>query len=354
MKKLLLLSTLLLLPEISEAQIFRIRRTSEEGIANSAIDAELLKIQNDINSDLPSASSSERLLNGMADAQTISAKGFATDYISHFDKILIGAGVGLGADLEKDKTTDSDASGAGVTGGVMLGLNMSMFADNSFLGMDPKRLSVMFNFMSYTHNSTFDESTAKIDMLSFGFNGSYKWKEGNGSRLFGWDGVRLHTGYQYTSAKIGFSTTLSEAITPVVVGGDTYSGTITGSPSIGIESSGHSIPLEISTGVNFLYVLSFYGGLGTDINMGTSKASASGNATPTTLTCAPGGGGCPTGSVSVQADADLAGNGKVEPLFLRGFAGFQVNLPFTRIYVHANNVFGTDLYSVATGLRLAF
>lgn len=351
MKKLLLLSTLLLLPEISEAQIFRIRRTSDEGVANSAIDAELLKVQNEINADLPSASSAGRLLDGMADSQTISAKGFATDYISHFDKILVGAGVGVGADLEKDKSTDSDASGAGLTGGVMLGLNMSMFADNTFLGLDPKKTSVMFNFMSYNYKSDFDESSAKVDMLSFGVNGTYKWKEGGGSRLFGWDGVRLHTGYQYTSAKFDFTTNLNETIDPVTVGGATYSGTVTGTPRIGIESSGHSIPLEISSGVNFLYILSFYGGLGTDINIGTSKASGAANANPSTLTC---GGVCPTGDVSVQAEASLEGNGKVQPLYLRGFAGFQINLPYTRIYVHANNVFGTDLYSVATGLRLAF
>jgi len=173
MKKLLLLSTLLLLPEISEAQIFKIRRTSSTGNTtfNDSIDAELLKIQNEINADLPSASSAGRLLDGMADSQTISAKGFATDYISHFDKVLVGAGVGIGADLEKDKNTDSDASGAGLTGGVMLGLNMSMFSDNTVLGMDAKRLSVMMNFMSYNYKSDFDEASASIDMLSFGFNG---------------------------------------------------------------------------------------------------------------------------------------------------------------------------------------
>ena len=353
MKKLLLLSTLLLLPEISEAQIFKIRRTSDNGVANSVIDAELLKVQNEINADLPSASSAGRLLDGMVDSQTISAKGFATDYISHFDKVLVGAGVGVGADLEKDKNTDSDASGAGLTGGVMLGLNMSMFADNTFLGLDPKKTSVMFNFMSYNYKSDFDEASASIDMLSFGFNGTYKWKEGGGSRLFGWDGVRLHTGYQYTSAKFGFSTNLNEAIDPVTAGGSTYSGNITGTPKIGIESSSHSIPLEISSGVNFLYILSFYGGLGTDINIGTSKASGAANANPTTLNCS--GGGCgTTGTLTAQAEANLEGNGKVQPLYLRGFAGFQINLPFTRIYVHANNVFGTDLYSVATGLRLAF
>lgn len=352
MKKLLLLSSLLLIPELSQAQIFKIRRLSNSAISgvNDAIDAELLKVQNQINADLPSASSADRLLNGMVDSQTVSAKGFATDYISHFDKILVGAGIGLGADLEKDKNTDSDASGAGLTGGVMLGLNMSMFADQSFLGMDPKKLSVMFNFMSYEHKSTFDEATANIDMLSFGVNASYKWKEGGGSRLFGWDGVRLHTGYQYTSAKFGFTTNLNQAIDPVTVGPDTYTGTITGSPRIGIESSSHSIPLEISSGVNFLYVLSFYGGLGTDINFGSSKASGATNANPTQLNC----GACGNPNIDVQAEANLEGNGKVQPLFLRGFAGFQVNLPYARIYLHANNVFGTELYSFATGLRLAF
>ncbi|MBY0518206.1 MAG: hypothetical protein K2P81_14955 [Bacteriovoracaceae bacterium] len=352
--KLLLLSIALLIPSITQAQIFRIQRlTNVNSTVNDAVDAELLKIQNNINKDIPAAAPG-RLMEGMANSQAVSSKGLATDYISHFDKIMVGAGLGLGADLEKDKELDSDLSGAGITGGVQLGLNMSLFADHSFIGLDPKKTSVMFNFFKYNIDKDFDKNNVKADLLSFGVMGSYRWIDQSGNRLFGWDGVRLHTGYQFSSTTLDFTTNLSEPFASVTAGTETIAAnTITGNPNATIDTSTHSIPLEISSGVNFLWIMSFYGGVGTDVNFGTAKSKANLNADNTTLNCT--GVACGGGTaITVASSANLNEDGKVQPLFLRGFAGVQVNLPFTRIYVHANKVFGTELYSVATGLRLAF
>ena len=353
MKKLLFLCALAV-PTLSYAQIFSLTRVSAS-TANATIlalfDAEIQKVENEINQDLP-AGDPKRLMEGMANAQVASGKGLATDYISHFDKILLGAGVGLGADLEEDKEMDSDLSGIGLTGGVQLGLNMTMFTDNKFLGLDPKKTSVMFNFMSYDLDRKFDDNEASVDILSFGVMGSYKWIDGNGNRLFGWDGVRLHTGYQYSKADIDFEGEIDEDVDETTGGGENITGTITGNPKATIKTSTHSIPLEISTGVNFLWVMSFYVGAGTDINSGTAKGEGDLNAQDSTITC--NGGACGGETADVRAQANIDDTGKVDPFFLRGFAGFQLNLPYTRVYVHANKVFGTEVYSVATGLRLAF
>ncbi len=247
MKK-LLFATLLLVPLFAEAQIFQISRLTDTGSAvlNAAIDAELQTIENDINKDIPAAAP-KRLMEGMANSQAVSSKGLATDYISHFDAIMVGAGLGLGADLEEDKELDSDLSGAGITAGVQLGLNMSIFADNSFLGLDPKKTSIMLNFMTYNIDRDFDENNVKADLLSFGFMGSYRWIDQSGNRLFGWDGVRLHTGYQYSSNDITFSTALSEPFDSTTAAGATVAaGTITGTPEATMETATNSIPLEIT------------------------------------------------------------------------------------------------------------
>jgi hypothetical protein len=261
----------------------------------------------------------------------------------------VGAGLGLGADLEEDKELDSDLSGAGVTGGLQLGLNMSLFADKTFLGLDPKKTTVMFNFFKYDLDRDFDDNNVQADMLSFGFSGTYKWIDGEANRLFGWDGVRIHTGYQYSRTDITFKSVINEDVNETV-SGSTVTGTLTANPEATIETSSHSIPIEISSGVNFLWVLSFYGGFGTDLNMGSTEGKGNLNADTTALTYTGGG----DGSVDVETTADLDEEGEVKPLFLRGFVGFQLNLPYTRIYVHANKVFGTEVYSVASGLRLAF
>ena len=346
MKKLLFVS-LLMLPSLASAQLFSVRRTSDEGVLNAAIDDALLQVQADINKDIPSARP-DRLMEGMANSQAASNKGLATDYISHFDTFMIGAGLGLGADLEEDKELDSDLSGAGMTGGIQLGLNMSALADHSFLGLDPKKLTVMVNFFKYDLERDFDENNVNANMLSFGFMGSYRWIEQSGNRLFGWDGVRIHTGYQYSSTDLTFKSVIDEDVNETV-NGTTITGNLQATPEATIETSTHSIPIEISSGFNFLWVLSFYGGVGTDFNMGTTEGKGNLNATPTALNTSAG-----DGSVDVETTADINEKGKVKPMFLRGFAGFQVNLPFTRVYVHANKVFGTEVYSVATGLRLAF
>lgn len=351
MKKLLLVCALTI-PTLAQAQIFNLERVTSSG--NSTIDglfdSEIQNIENEINADLPTGDP-KRLMEGMANSQAASSKGLATDYISHFDKVLIGAGLGLGADLEENKEADSDLSGIGITGGLQLGLNMSMFADNSFLGLDPKKTTVMMNFFSFGLDRDFDENKAEIDMLSFGFSGTYKWIDGNGNRLFGWDGVRLHTGYQYTKADITFTGKINEAVNATSAG-STVTGTITGNPKGTIETSTHSVPIEISTGVNFLWVMSFYGGVGTDFNMGSAKGKGDLNTQDSTLTC--NGGACSGETADVRTSANIDDEADVNPFFLRGFAGFQVNLPYIRIYAQGNKVFGTEVYSLATGLRLAF
>ena len=339
----------------AQAQIFDLTRLTDTGNAtlNAAIDAELQKVENDINKDIP-AGDPKRLMEGMANSQAASGKGLGTDYISYFDTFMVGGGVGLGADLEKNKEYDSDLSGAGVQGGVLLGLNLSAFTDGTILGMDTRDLTLVFNAFKFDINRKADDNTIKASLTSFGFMGTYKWIKGDAARWFGWDGVRVHTGYQYSSTSLKLNTTINETVNETLGGGETLNGTITGAPAAQIDSSAHSIPLEISSGVNFLYVLSFYGGLGTDYNVGSAKGKADANADDSNITCSGGAacGGNPV--ITVRSQANVNETGKVQPFFLRAFAGFQFNLPYFNFYAQGNKVFGTEVYSVATGVRLVF
>lgn len=339
----------------AQAQIFDLSRITStgNGTLDALIDDEIQKIENDINEDIP-AGDPKRLMEGMANSQAASGKGLGTDYISHFDTFMIGGGLGLGADLEENKEYDSDLSGAGVQGGLLVGLHMSAFSDSNILWMDPKRLSVVLNVFRFDIDRKADDDKVNAQLTSFGFMGSYRWIEGDKSRWFGWDGVRLHTGYQYSSAKIKFSTNINEVVNTTLGTGEVLSGTITGAPSAEIETITHSIPLEISSGVNFLYIVSFYGGLGTDFNMGSAKGKGNDNVDNSTITCSGGVscGGNP--SVDVSAAANINEKASVKPFFLRAFAGFQFNLPYFNVFAQANKVFGTEVYSVATGARLVF
>lgn len=349
---LIALATLLSLP--THAQIFRIKVTDYGDLdlaptIQAAFDAEIAKAQADINKDLPSGDT-QRLMQGMADSSVAAGKGVGSDYASGMEVMLIGAGVGVGADLEKDKASDSDLSGVGVQAGVILGLNLGVMDAQTILGLDTDKLNVFLSGMSYNLDRKMgkddrDEINAKLTSLGIHF--SYDWIKASPSKLFGWGGVKFHTGYEYSSAKYSFTSTINEEIS-ASASGQTVTGTITGRPNAQIEVTTHSIPVEVSTSLRFLYLFSLYGGLGADFNMGEAKGSGSLNADPTTLNYS--GGADPT----VQAEANIDGKGKVTSLWGRAFAGVQLNLPYTRIFVQANKVFGNEVVGATAGLRFVY
>src|SRR5690606_370161 len=92
-----------------------------------------------------------------------------------------------------------------------------------------------------------------------------------------------------------FSSSINEEINATSASGDEHiNDTITGSPRATILVNTHSIPLEISTNVQLLYILSLYGGLGVDLNFGQAKGDGSLNADNQQITCT--GGVCGAGA----------------------------------------------------------
>lgn len=347
----------------SSAQIFTIKVTDYGAGAGNAtfenfVNTEIQKIENEINQDLPSAQP-ERLMEGMANASVLAGKGVGADYASGMKVFLIGAGVGAGADLAKDKNTDSDISGIGVAPGLVIGANLGFMDTQRILGMDTNRLNLYLNFASYKHEQDISddpgkESDAVIDMTTLGARFRYDWIKGKGSKLLGWGGVKFHFGYQYNKTNIRFNSNINETINETSSNGEVLSGTITGAPSATIIANTHSIPLELSTDVQLLYILSLYGGVGADYSWGEAKGDGSLNAGTSTLSCT-GGAVCGTpSSVQVKPEANIDATGKVNPLMFRGFAGVQINLPYFRIYGQVDKSIGNDLVGVNAGVRFVY
>src|SRR5688500_6662599 len=98
----------------SHAQIFDLTFTPNGAmppLAVAAIEAEIQKAEDDINEGLPGASTPDRLMEGRANSSVMAGKGIGSDYASNMSVFLIGAGVGAGADLEKNEDADQDLSG---------------------------------------------------------------------------------------------------------------------------------------------------------------------------------------------------------------------------------------------------
>jgi hypothetical protein len=275
------------------------------------------------------------------------------------DVLLLGAGVGIGADLEKDEMTDSDISGLGVAPGIILGVDLGFMDAQKILGLETDRLNVYLNFMSYSHEQKFgdpgDETQADVDMTSMGIHFRYDLVNGAGSKWLGWGGIKAHLGYQYNKTKITFANRLNETITATGPSGETINDAITGNPEASILVNTHSIPFELSTDVQLLYFLSIYTGVGIDYNRGEAKGDGALNAPAQQVNCTGGacGGGAGT-DITVTAEANIGAKANANPFTYRGFAGVQFNLPFLRIFVQADKAFGNDLVGATAGVRIVY
>lgn len=358
MKQVLLLSLILgfgLYSTESKAQLFRLKTTSYTGVTGfeSQWDTALADIETQVNKDFPSTSSPQRLMQGMANSSVMAGKGIGSDYASRMQVVMIGAGVGVGADLEKDKATGSDISGVGVQGGLMIGTNLGWLDTEKILGLYTDRLNIYFNYLGYNLDRQMGDgnnNNLQADLKSFGFHASYDLVKPKGNSLVRWGGVKVHTGFEYNSTKLQFTTDLNESVSETI-GGQTVSGTITGKPSATIDVATQSIPVEVSTNVQLLYFLSLYTGLGVDMNFGKAKAAGALNANPSQLQVGAGG---PGSGPTVQAEANISGSGNVDSFLTRAFAGVQINLPYTNIFVQADKSLGNDLIGASAGLRFVY
>lgn len=342
----------------SSAQIFKLSFTPDPTL-NAAvvgvINTELQKIEDDINKDLPGASTPDRLMEGMANSSVMAGKGIGTDYASGMQVLVIGAGVGAGADLTKSKDPKSDISGAGVAPGIMIGTNLSWMDSEKILGLETNRLSVFANFMNYNLDKVSGDTDVKAKMQAMGFHVSYDWVKGNGSKLFGWSGIRITTGYERNSTKLLFNSKIDKTLN-ATSGGTTYNSNISARPDAVIDVATSTIPLNISSSIQFLYLLSLYGGVGADYNMGKATGKGNLNSTPAAVNCNPNGAGtCNAGSAgTINTSANIDGSGKVNPFLYRAFAGVQFNLPFLRIFVQGDKSLGDNLVGATVGVRLVY
>lgn len=345
----------------SSAQIFNLEvkdygfDTNLFPTLKASIDEEIAVIEADINEGLPSTTP-DRLMQGTADSSVMAGKGIGTDYASNMSVFLIGAAVGVGADLKKDEKTDGDLSGANAASGLIMGFNLGFMDTETIFGMDTDRLNLYFNFMSYGHkadlNDSKDEkSSASLDMTSGGVHFRYDAVKGAGSKLLGWGGIKFHFGYEYNKTNLKFKSVINKEVED-----DDLSGTVKGSPEAEIDTMTHSFPIAFSTDIQILYILSLYTGLGADYNIGQSKAKGTLNGEDSEISC-DSGVDCTTAgnpTITVQPQANIDGKSNVTPFIFRGFAGVQINLPWTRIFAQVDKAFGNDLIGATAGVRFAF
>jgi hypothetical protein len=286
-------------------------------------------------------------LRDFQNAQNFSSKGLGVDYASEATLAEVGGTFSLALNMDKtykpsgSTYTDPPISGLGANISLMAGLGMGLF------GFDP--LMIFGNWFKH------DLSLGKFD-------GSYQnWGLHGQLRLFGpsrklsavnmlvrWGGIAITSGVDYanlslTAKQSGISSTLNN-----VYPGAPINVTSTGTLIFTLDQTTWSIPLEVTTSLRLLSLLTVYGGLGFDWQLG------GGSNMNIDMTASLTGSYLGASSDLGTATIKLPGHASPSPARMREIVGLQVGIvDIVRLFVQANVANSSPMVaSVAAGLRV--
>lgn len=346
MKKLLNIAALAaFLPTLTYATVSLNVSTGQGATADAALKSEI-----DSKFQVPSMTS---FLTAMANAQSIGNKGQGVSYATDHSLFVLGVNGGVGLNTTSGFSFSSSGGGlppigVGAQGSIMAGLSLAKFPVPKIGPIDLKKITVFVNFFSYSNDSLVDNLSLKMN--TFGIHLQYKIidsKNIGGIGILNWGGLAFTTGLDSSTNnftyKVGQSFSASSS-------GVTYTWTPSSSSSLTLENTSFSIPLEISTSVRVLYVLSLFGGAGLDLNLG-GKSTMTANLTgPVTNNISQ-----PNGSATLSGSESQSANFGA----LRFFAGPQLNLVplkntnLLSLYAQGNYSTGGN-YGVHAGARIAW
>ncbi len=275
------------------------------------------QIEASVNENLPEADAST-YLQGTADANALSSSLVGVDYANEAKTFLlspnIGAGVNLGeyqlGDLLTGDVKGKNLRGLGATPSLLLGLNLAKLGLKKY-----SKWRLFLNFGQLKPKS----DTFNLEVITYGLHVRYrifKPKAWWGTRLLRWNGLHFSTGVQSQSLKVNYSERKNEDFT---VSGQTAS--IDGDIVAQVESETLSVPLELSSGIQFLYLFTFFAGIGINYYQGETSARAGGDL-PITSSI-PGS--------QLTGVLRLGEKARPEEFGARTFAGLQINLPAVKL-----------------------
>jgi hypothetical protein len=289
-------------------------------------------------------------LKDFQNAQSFSAKGLGVDYASEATLAEVGATLSFASNIQKaykpsGSYTNPPLSGGGANFSLMGGLGLGL------IGLDP--LMIFGNWF---------KGSASLGQL----DGNYQnWGLHGQLRLFGpsrkfsttkllvrWGGIAITSGADYSSLSLSTHKQIKSTINvpsnipgadsaPVSLASD-----VNGNLVFELQQTTWSVPLEVTTSLRLLSLITIYGGLGMDWQLGggSDLTLSMQNASVTS-------NGASLGTVTI----DATGHAKPSAARLREIIGVQLGIfDFVRLFVQVNTTGGSPmLTSVAGGLRLA-
>jgi hypothetical protein len=285
-------------------------------------------------------------LRDFQNAQSFSSKGLGVDYASEATLVEAGATLSLASNVDKaykpsGSYTDPPVSGGGANFSLMGGLGLGL------IGLDPAMI-----FANWFKGSA---SLGQLDgkYQNWGLHGQLRLlgpSRGMSATklLVRWGGIAITSGVDYAHVELSTNKTISSTFD--VAQGAPVTVTSAGNLSFTLDQTTWSVPLEITTSLRLLSLVTIYGGLGLDWQLGggsnlhilMSGASLSGKVQGVTYNN--------LGTAEIKAD------GSVSPSTarMREIFGVQLGiLDVIRIFAQVNTTASSPLLtSLAMGLRV--
>jgi hypothetical protein len=290
----------------------------------------------------------DEYVRAFGDAQAFTTRGLGVDYASNLRFLMIGAAANVSINAEKgfaqkEGRTRPPVSGLSTTGTVMAGLNLGL------VGLRP--VTIFGNY--FKGSGSWDEFDSQLE--NRGLHVQLKlFGPADASSLlhalFKWGGIDITTGFDYARQRLTLADrrTLRTTVPVDAAGGQDVRVAVDGTGVFALEMDTWSVPLELTTNVRVLYLLSLYGGLGFDWQFGGgSKLDMQLDGTMTGLAQ---GVSQELGTVSIRATEEATPSAGR----LRGLLGAQLNVSLVKLFAQLNFVPDPASASVAFGARIAY
>ncbi len=298
------------------------------------------------------ATNAAGFIRNFGDAQSFTSKGLGVDYASEATYFEVGGAASFALGMDRTYQPGS-TQGFPIQG---VGLNATAMAGVS-LGFLKIPVMVFGNWMQVP-TQRYGAMSGSLD--NWGLHAQLRlWgpsRQGSVLKtLVRWGGIAITTGFDSSHMGLGVSHDVSSnfSIPNSVTSGVNVdvTGAASGNAVFNIDMTTRSIPVEVTTSVRLLALLTAYGGLGFDWQLG-GGSNLDLNMSANMVGHIPGvAGPQDLGTALVHASANVAPS----PAKVRGIVGAQVGLWLLRLFVQVNAANTNPVMaSLAVGARLAY
>lgn len=285
-------------------------------------------------------------LRAFSDAQSFTTRGLGVDYGSTINLAEVGIAANVAVNgnkaITEGDTRTQPVAGVATNITVMAGLNLG------FLGLRP--VTVFGNY--FARKGTYREFGA--DLKNFGAHLQLKLfaprDESLWSAFVQWGGIAITSGFDHARLELSLAKNFQRSVPVSGSGRDLGRIDVDSTGTFELDMRTWSVPVEVTTSLRFLYLLSVYGGAGLDFQFGSGsdlRVNLNGKLT----------GVVPGQSQRVDlGTADVLATESAGPSTgkVRGIVGLQANLWFLKLFTQLNIVPDPFVASIAVGARLAY